>query len=381
MGAILKLDARTILVMTAMMGPLMAVVLYSMRRNYPVSVRGLGWWAGGALVQFVGIVLIATRDVLPTVISILLGNVLMMAGSLMWVAGTEKFLGRPSSMRIWLPLLALVSLAVAALLLVWPDYVLRVLVINGSMIAIALLHSHRLVLHSRFEFACRFLVLALMASACAWLVHATGAVIGYTGGSVFAPTSFNVACNAALTVTTLLTLIGFVLLASERVRDEFERLATRDSLTGALMRRAWNAAAQLEMDRHRRHGRDLSLVAMDLDYFKRINDTFGHQAGDKALMDFVDRASTHLRSQDQMGRLGGEEFVLLLPETSAQDAWVVAERIRYSSELAENETRYTVSIGIATLQTQDHSLQALLARADEALYRAKANGRNRIEFA
>lgn len=381
MGAILKLDARTILVMTALMGPLMAAVLYSMRRNYPVSVRGLGWWASGALVQFVGIVLIATRYVLPTVFSILLGNVLMMGGSLMWVAGTEKFLGLPSSMRVWVPLLALASLAVAALVLVWPDYTFRVLVINGSMLTIALLHSRRLVLHTRFEFACRFLVLALMASACAWLVHASGALVGYTGGSVFAPTSFNLACNAALAMTTLLSLIGFVLLASERVREEFERLAMRDSLTGALMRRAWNTAAQLEMDRHRRHGRDMSLVAMDLDYFKRINDTFGHQAGDKALVDFVNRATTHLRSQDQMGRLGGEEFVLLLPETSAQDAWVVAERIRQSSESAGTETRYTVSMGIATLQTQDHSLQALLARADEALYRAKANGRNRIEFA
>jgi diguanylate cyclase (GGDEF)-like protein len=147
------------------------------------------------------------------------------------------------------------------------------------------------------------------------------------------------------------------------------------------MRRAWNAAAQLEVDRHRRHGRDISLVAMDLDYFKRINDTFGHLAGDKALIDFVERANAHLRSQDQMGRLGGEEFVLLLPETSAQDAWVVAERIRQSSESAGTETRYTVSMGIATLHSQDHSLQALLARADQALYRAKANGRNRIEFA
>ena len=186
MGSFLKLDARTILVMTALMGPLMAVVLFSLRRNYPVSVRGLGWWANGALVMFLGIVLIATRDLLPMGFSILLGNVLLMAGSLMWVAGTEKFLGLPSSMRLCVPLLGLVSLAVAVYLLVWPDYTIRVLLINGSMIAIALLHSHRLVLHSRFEFAGRFLVLALMAGACTWLVHAAGALVGYTGGSVFA---------------------------------------------------------------------------------------------------------------------------------------------------------------------------------------------------
>jgi diguanylate cyclase (GGDEF)-like protein len=184
-----------------------------------------------------------------------------------------------------------------------------------------------------------------------------------------------------LTVCTLLTLIGFVLLASERVREEFERLATKDSLTGALMRRAWNAAAQLEMDRCRRHGRDLSLVAMDLDHFKSINDTYGHQAGDKALVDFVERANTHLRRQDQLGRLGGEEFVMLLPETSAEEARVVAERIRQSTESTRTEPSYTVSMGIATLAAGDMSVQSLLARADAALYRAKADGRNRVELA
>ena len=120
---------------------------------------------------------------------------------------------------------------------------------------------------------------------------------------------------------------------------------------------------------------------MDLDHFKRINDTYGHQAGDKALVDFVERVNTHLRSQDQMGRLGGEEFVLLLPETSADEAWVVAERIRESSAQSSDGVRYTVSMGIATLREQDHTVQDLLARADEALYRAKGNGRNRIEFA
>ncbi len=344
--------------MTAFMGPLMAVVLLSLRRNYPVSVRGLGWWAYGSLVIFVGIVLIAARGILPDVGPVLLGNTLMIAGTMMWLLGTERFLGLPSRIKPLSGLVVLAGVLLAYFLWVQPSYEARVVVINTAMILLAVLHSHCLVQHNRFEFAGRFLVLSLMAGACAWLAQGAGALSGYTEGSMFAPNGFNAGISATITVCTLLTLIGFVLLASERVRDEFERLATKDSLTGALMRRAWDSAAQLELDRCRRHGRDLSLVAMDLDHFKRIND--------------------HLRRQDQLGRLGGEEFVLLLPETSLEEALVVAERIRAATEASTTMPRYTVSMGVATLLPHDMSLQHLMSRADAAMYRAKDQGRNRV---
>jgi diguanylate cyclase (GGDEF)-like protein len=374
----LKLDIRTILLITAFMGPLMAVVLLSLRRNYPVSVRGLGWWANGSLVIFVGIVLIAARGMLPDVGPVFLGNTLMITGSMMWVLGTERFLGRPSRIRPLSALVAVASALLAYFLWVQPSYEGRVAVVNGAMIILAVLHSHCLVQYNRFEFAGRFLVLSLMASACAWLAQGAGAMSGYTQGNAFAPNGFNAGISATLTVCTLLTLIGFVLLASERVRDEFERLATKDSLTGALMRRAWDSAAQLELDRCRRHGRALSLVAMDLDHFKHINDTYGHLAGDKALVDFVAQANLHLRRQDQLGRLGGEEFVLLLPETSQEEALVVAERIRAATEAATTTPHFTVSMGVATLLASDMTLQHLMSRADAAMYRAKDQGRNRV---
>ena len=364
--------------MAAFMGPLMAFVLLSLRRNYPVSVRGLGWWAGGTLVIFVGIVLVALRGMLPLLVTVGGGNTLLMGGTLMWLLGTEKFLGLPSSLRTTGPLVLLASVLLAYFVQIQPFYEARVAVIDTTMVMLAVLHSRRLVEHNRFDFSGRFLVISLMANACAWMVQGAGALSGYTEGNVLVSNNFNAMIGAALTCCTLLTLIGFVLLASERVRDEFERLATKDSLTGALMRRAWDSAAQLELDRCRRHGRDLSLVAMDLDHFKQINDTYGHLAGDKALIDFVVRVNTHLRRQDQLGRLGGEEFVLLLPETSQDEAVVVAERIRAATETSRLTPRYTVSMGVATLLPSDMSLQHLMSRADAAMYRAKDLGRNRV---
>lgn len=124
----------------------------------------------------------------------------------------------------------------------------------------------------------------------------------------------------------------------------------------------------------------MSLLLMDLDHFKAINDSYGHQSGDKALMEFVSRVRTLLRRSDQLGRFGGEEFVLL-PETTLDVALLVAERIRTMIDQSTTEPHYTVSIGVTTNQLANDNLDTLLARADSALYRAKDQGRNRVAAA
>lgn len=363
---------------TALMGPVLAVVLLSLRRTYPTSISGLGWWAQGTLWMFCGALLIAARSSIADLLSIVVGNGLFMLGYLQWVWGTEKFLGRPVVSK---KLSVLVLAAVAALvwfLLVQPDFALRTLVVSATLITLNLVHCHRLATGSDLKAAGRFLLFALAGSACGTLARLTGVLTGLMGAELFDDNQLNAALNAAQALFTLLTLLAFVLIASERVREEFERLATKDSLTGALMRGAWHALSQAEVDRGRRHARPLSLVAMDLDHFKHINDSLGHAAGDQALIDFVQRAGTHLRRQDLLGRLGGEEFVLLLPETGLEDATTVAERIRLATERATGTPRYTVSIGVATLQPEETTISALLARADAAMYRAKHQGRNRV---
>ena len=165
------------------------------------------------------------------------------------------------------------------------------------------------------------------------------------------------------------------------MRAEFEYLATHDSLTGAHSRRAVLAACADELARWSRYGKPFSLLILDIDHFKRVNDAHGHLAGDQVLTRFVRLAESHLRSADRLGRYGGEEFMVLLPETDSAAAQAVAERMRAALDAtpeAAGLPHCTVSIGVTTAQPGDESVDALIARADAALYEAKAQGRNQV---
>jgi diguanylate cyclase (GGDEF)-like protein len=165
--------------------------------------------------------------------------------------------------------------------------------------------------------------------------------------------------------------------------DAMQRMAHTDFLTGLANRRAFIDAAELELARARRYATPMSLLMVDIDLFKQINDTRGHEAGDEALKGLAACALAELREVDLMGRWGGEEFVVLLPETDAASAAEVAERLRVAVENAalpcgKEPVRVTVSIGYAELAPGDADIDALVRNADDALYRAKNAGRNRI---
>jgi len=178
---------------------------------------------------------------------------------------------------------------------------------------------------------------------------------------------------------TVALSIGLILMASDRLRVLLEHSASHDSLTNALVRRTLIATCEQELERSHRHGRSMALLMLDIDHFKAINDTHGHQMGDRVLVDFVSRLTPLLRRLDQLGRFGGEEFVVLLPETTQEQALLVAERIRaVVAQPAQGLPPITVSIGVTTNRPDDDKVDVLLARADGALYKAKAEGRNRI---
>lgn len=169
------------------------------------------------------------------------------------------------------------------------------------------------------------------------------------------------------------------------MEDELLELATIDSLTGFLNRRYFLVRLQDQFARVRRNpAQAVSLLMLDLDHFKRVNDTYGHAAGDALLKHFAEIVRSQLRKVDLVGRLGGEEFGIALPDTDLREAQVFAERLRLhvaSTPLALNgqSIRFTVSIGIAALDATDAGPDAGLTVADQALYRAKHRGRNRIE--
>ena len=183
---------------------------------------------------------------------------------------------------------------------------------------------------------------------------------------------------------TIAVTLGMVLMTAERLQDYLDSQANRDPLTGALNRRSFSLLTEKAIARARRFGKPLSLLVMDLDKFKQINDRFGHDVGDTMLCQFVNCANKILRDEDVFCRFGGEEFIALLPNTSAELALVAAERLRAAFEeeaaqlqITRNNEPFsiTVSIGIGELK-QDENFELLFSRADTALYQAKENGRN-----
>ncbi|MBN2146543.1 MAG: GGDEF domain-containing protein [Anaerolineales bacterium] len=161
-----------------------------------------------------------------------------------------------------------------------------------------------------------------------------------------------------------------------------ERLADADPLTGLLNQRAFHSRAEIEIDRARRFDTPLSLMILDMDRFKQINDRFGHPLGDDALIRFADQIKTALRKRDLFGRLGGDEFIILLPDTSLETAQGIGERLRAAVEKIRIphegvSVAYTVSIGI-TEKSKPDTYDAIVKRADKALYQAKESGRNRV---
>jgi len=166
-----------------------------------------------------------------------------------------------------------------------------------------------------------------------------------------------------------------------RVAQEMEQLATIDGMTGIYNRRHFLTMADHEWDRARRHGRPLSFLMIDIDYFKAINDRFGHDIGDRAIVHVAQLAAGCKRSFDLLARIGGEEFALLLPDTEIAQAEAIAERLRCDvamSPLAEVPHSATVSIGVATSDDTMAGVSDLMRLADQALYAAKRTGRNRV---
>jgi two-component system cell cycle response regulator len=155
-----------------------------------------------------------------------------------------------------------------------------------------------------------------------------------------------------------------------------EALVREDALTGLQNRRAILTQLAGMVSGARRHERPLSIAVADLDHFKSVNDTYGHKTGDDVLVGAVHAMGTHMRAEDQLGRLGGEEFLVLLPDTDASAAGRMAERVRAEVAAAPTAVPVTVSIGLATWAGE--SADEFLQRADEALYAAKDAGRNRV---
>lgn len=167
----------------------------------------------------------------------------------------------------------------------------------------------------------------------------------------------------------------------KRAEEEIHLLATTDSLTGIANRREFSSILARELDRAKRYGTPMSLAMYDIDYFKRVNDTYGHDVGDYVLQALTGLVKENIRATDVVARWGGEEFMVLMPQSDIEAARNASEKLRLAiaGHHFDKLDKLTVSFGIAAFEPQD-DLNSLLRRVDEALYRAKAQGRNRVEI-
>lgn len=169
----------------------------------------------------------------------------------------------------------------------------------------------------------------------------------------------------------------------KRLEERLKRLSQTDDLTGVFNRRHFMEVLAKEFQIARRRRQSLSLLSIDIDHFKDINDRYGHSQGDLALQHLIKTVRCHLRAEDVLARVGGEEFAILCPVTDRQQARGLAERIRHMVADTRLGTpfgpiRLTISIGVATLAADENNADSILSRVDKALYRAKHEGRNQV---
>ena len=369
------LDPRSLIVMGCFTALVMAVVLGFMRRYYPSTIQGIGYWAWSPVLWLTG----GFMFVLPANewfdLIRLLGNALIVGGLASFHIGCRRFFGQRFSWQRVLAGWAVPVIALVVFTWISPSYPVR-----AAVITLAILGFHAATLwflwrQANQNFPVRMVQLTLVAHMGVLLVRLQGLFSSTAVVDLMTASAVQTFYLGANVVMILLLCIGAVLMATDRVRTELEHVASHDALTGALNRRAILSLMADEHERSLRYKQPFSLMMIDLDHFKAVNDTHGHQHGDRVLMHFADCTRAALRRADRFGRYGGEEFLVLLPNTATDTARPLTDRIR-AALATGHALDCKASIGLTHWQGPDDSTDAMLARVDAALYRAKAQGRD-----
>jgi len=377
-------DPRSLIVISGLLATVCTVVLFSLRQSFPRSIGGISQWAWALVLFVVSSALFAGRGLIPDWLSIVVANTVLFGGTLLMYLGLRDLAGQPARPQPYVIGLAVLMLAIAWFSTVLDHYGVRTLLAAGVN-AVAFGACAMVALDvSPGKFGGRFTSAAFMVCVVVLVTRMFGVLYRFDAtSSILEPSLVQQTYLTIYPLCLLAAILGFILMINERLRQTLEHLASHDSMTGAFLRPAFFDRLESEVARARRHDRPFALLMLDLDQFKRINDEHGHMAGDKVIVDFAQRITALLRQQDMLCRYGGEEFVLLLPETSLANGTLVAERIRRNViEAHQGVSPYTVSIGVVVADGKAaNDANALLEAADGALYEAKRGGRNRVEVA
>ncbi len=343
-------------------------------------------WRIGTLLLAGALALFAASGASQTLWVLPIANALIFVGFALYARSIRRYVGRRETWSVFLPgALGLVALIWFTFFM--PNLAVRVLIASGVNLIYSFAVIHALVQHRRTErsYAGAFLIGLLLVVAVLVIarvvyyasIGASAASITVTGNLVAALSPLLIAALPIVGTT------AFALLCFERIRGELHLLATTDALTKLANRRTIAEQAARLFEKARQTTQPLSVAVIDIDHFKRINDKYGHDAGDLVLTRVAGILNENVRGTQLVGRQGGEEFVALFEDANALEAQAAAERLRAAvadatQPLGEPLETVTVSIGVATISASDASFDELLRRADRALYAAKLAGRNRV---
>ena len=361
----------------------LCAVLYCFTDRHGVTL-GQSTWGGARQAQTVawGVLYLGTLGVLPDALAMQAGYCLLIAG-VGWEAGAQwEAAGRLRWRRIAVPLIVaawVIYLGCSLLDMTGLRAVALSLLLGGLYLvgAFALLRDWR-----RAGGLQRMLALATLVLALAIASRGLMVLLAPGGWEWLTHKALRQVAPIAFYLLALVNAFGMLLLGREHLQAELARLDTVDQLTGAPNQRGFFAVLAPWMALARRPGLPTALMLLDLDQFKRVNDSYGHAAADTVLRSVVEMCHSQLRDSDALGRMAGVEFAILLPRTGLPEAMLVAERIRAAIEatpvkLERAMVGMTASFGVTTIRADDSTV-SLLQRADVALREAKEAGRNRV---
>jgi diguanylate cyclase (GGDEF)-like protein len=382
----MNLDVNTLFLVTIYVEAILGLLLlFVWVQN--TSIHAVAWWGFAHLIRAASIVLFGLYGSAPDLITIDLANALLFTAFAVTWTGARVFDGRPAE-PVYLVTGAVLWLLVCRLPLLADAVDTRALIATGIITVYTWLTAYEF-WHGRSEpLVSRWpAIFMLFAHGALFLLRTPlVSVLPYAPSNRLLGSVWLTALSFEALLFTI--SIAFILLAMAKERTELRHrtAAMVDSLTGIANRRSFLQDAALLAKRHSANPRPVTVLLIDLDHFKSINDRFGHALGDRVLEIFADSARHAVRASDFLGRLGGEEFAAVLCDMSRDEAMVVAERIRESFAQAAKEVDSrpvcaTASIGLVHCEAATLDVAELLAQADQALYIAKERGRNRVEIA
>ncbi|HEX4910308.1 MAG TPA: GGDEF domain-containing protein [Permianibacter sp.] len=378
------LDTRTMMVMLVFSTLLSGLLMWLTQRRQQIG-QGIVVWAISYFGFALAFLLMALRAYLPELMWTLTPNLIVFAAFGLMAEAVRRALNLPviiGHRALWL--VAAAMLIYLVVVLSGPSHQQRVNAISILLVpltsypAVVLLQGSQREERARHFLAASFLLLAAL-----MLLRLLTGISGLHESKGLHEVSWvHSTFYLAVFVIFYCMGIGFMLMAREQLMIDLARRATTDALTGAYNRHAFEPIAVTALAQIDRHQQPVSLLMIDLDHFKQINDRHGHLVGDQVLRSITQLIRAELRAGDVLARWGGEELSLLLPDTDAGAARQIGERLRFLMETTvlpgrREPVRLTASFGLATAQ-QSVSLSALIHAADLALYQAKANGRNQL---